>query len=356
MRRMLRAGTPTVRVRQRLFAGAALFALCVLAAGTSALAADTDLVVLRNGDRIHGEIKHLQFGRLELSTASMSTVYVEWDKVVGLASPNFFEVETRDGARYYGSLESDAPGTLGVALEGTITPLDILTVVRIRRIKESFWDRLDGSISLGASYTRSSEIGQGSLSVDVGTRRPKFEFSLSFDTTVTVQPDQADKSRTAGSAAYNRMLRDRWYVPVSLRFERNTDLGLDLRTSVAAGLGRYLVQSNRSLLGAGAGLVGNNENPVEGDSTQNIEAFFGASYEYFTYDTPKTRVDVGFVVYPSLNVGGRYRTELDLSLSREIVSDFTVGVTLYDSYDSKPPGGSSSGHDFGISLNIGWTF
>ena len=356
MRRMPRAWTPTVLVRQRLFAGAAIVLMCVLAAATSALAADTDLVVLRNGDRIHGEIKRLQFARLELSTASMSTVYVEWDKVVGLVSPNFFEVETRDGARYYGSLESDAPGMLGVALEGTTTPLDILTVVRIRRIKESFWDRLDGSISLGASYTRSSEIGQGSMSVDIGTRRPKFEVNLSFDTTVTVQPDEADKSRTAGAAAYNKLLRNRWYIPASVRFERNTDLGLDLRSSVAGGLGRYLVQSNRSLLGAGAGLVANNENPVEGDSTMNIEAFFGVSYEYFTYDTPKTNFDTALVLYPSLNVGGRYRTELDLSVSREIVSDFTVGVSLYDSYDSKPPGGSSSGHDFGISLTVGWTF
>ena len=356
MQRMLRAGMLTAFVRPRRVIRAALCLACVLAAGGAALAADTDLVVLRNGDRIHGEIKRLQFGRLELSTASMSTIYVEWDKVVGLVSPNFFEVETRDGARYYGSFESDAPGTLGVALEGTTTPLDILTVVRIRRIKESFWDRLDGSVNLGASYTRSSEIGQGSLSVDVGTRRPKFEVSLTFDTTVTVQPDQPDQSRTAGQAAYNKLLRNRWYIPGSVRFERNTDLGLDLRTSVAGGLGRYLVQSNRSLFGAGAGLVVNNENPVEGDSTQNIEAFFGVSYEYFTYDTPKTNFDTAFVLYPSLNVGGRYRTELDLSVSREIVSDFTVGVTVYDSYDSKPPGGSSSGHDFGISLTVGWTF
>jgi hypothetical protein len=55
------------------------------------------------------------------------------------------------------------------------------------------------------------------------------------------------------------------------------------------------------------------------------------------------------------NVSGRYRTEFSLTLSREIVRGFTAGVTAYDSYDSKPPAGSSSTHDFGISLNIGWT-
>jgi hypothetical protein len=356
MREMIRAGNPTAGARVGRIARAAALAACLLASSRPALAADTDLVVLRNGDRMHGEIKGLQYGQLELKTTTMGTLDIEWDKIVELVSPRFFEIETTDGARYYGSFEGVSVGQLGVNLEGQTTPLEMWRVVRIRPIKSSFWDRIDGSISLGASYTRSSEIGQGSLSISVGTRRPKYEFNTRFDTTITVQPDEPDQARTVGSAAYLRLLGNRWYVPATVKFERNTDLGLDLRSSVGAGIGRYLIQSNRSLLGAGAGLVLNEENPVEGDSTQNIEASLGASYEFFTYDTPKTSIKTAFVLYPSLNVGGRYRTEFDLSLSREIVKDFTVGATAYDSYDSKPPAGSTSGHDFGISLNIGWTF
>jgi len=229
-------------------------------------------------------------------------------------------------------------------------------VVRIRRIKSSFWDRIDGSISLGANYTRSSEIGQGSLSASLRTRRPAFELSTDFSTTVTVQPDQPDQSRTAFGVSYLRLMRNRWFVPGVGKLERNTDLGLDLRSSVGGGVGRYLVQTNRALLGAAGGLVVNRENPVDGDSTTNVEALFSTTYEFFTYDTPKTSIDTAFALFSSLNVGGRYRTEFSLTLSREIVSDFTIGATVYDSYDSKPPAGSSSTHDFGISLNIGWTF
>jgi hypothetical protein len=350
------AGPLIAIARGRSAVRTVLLALCVLAAGRSALAADTDLVVLRNGDRLHGEIKRLQYGRLELSTTSMGTIYVEWDKVVELVSPNYFEFETADGSRHYGRLEPGAAGTLSVALEGTTTPLSVASVVGIQRIKQSFWDRIDGSISLGASYTKSSDIGQGSLGVTIRSRRPAYEFSTDFSTTVTVQPDQPDKSRTVLGASYIRMLRNRWFVPGYGKLERNTDLGLDLRSSAGAGVGRYFVQTNRSLTGAAVGFLVNRENPVSGESTVNVEAFLGASYEFFTYDTPKTSIDVSFVLYPSLNVGGRYRTELGLSLSREIVKDFTVGATAYDSYDSKPPAGSSSTHDVGISLNIGWTF
>ena len=353
---MLRIGCLTASARPGRLARAAVLAACMLAAAGPVMAADTDVVVLKNGDRIHGEIKGMQYGRLELSTTTMSTVYVEWDKVAGLISANFFEFELTDGSRYYGSLEPADSGTLGVALEGQINALDVARVVRIRLIKSSFWNRIDGSISLGANYTRSSEIGQGSLSVSLRTRRPAFEFSTDFSTTITVQPDQPDQSRTAFGVSYLRLMRNRWFVPAVGKLERNTDLGLDLRSSLGGGVGRYVVQTNRSLLGAAGGLVVNRENPVDGDTTTNVEAFFSTTYEFFTYDTPKTSVDTTFALFPSLNVSGRYRTDFSLTLSREIVKDFTVGVTAYDSYDNKPPGGSSSTHDFGISLNIGWTF
>jgi hypothetical protein len=356
MHGMLRVGSHSASARLGRIVRAVLLAACVLAAGRTVFAADTDLVVLRNGDRLHGEVKKLQYGRLELSTTTMSTIYVEWDKVAELVSPNYFELETADGARHYGSLQQGAAGTLSVALQGMVTPLDVASVVRIQRIKSTFWDRLDGSINLGASFTKSSGIGQGSLGVSVRTRRPGFEFSTDFSTTVTVQPDQPDQSRTVFGASYLKLMRNRWFVPGTGKLEQNTDLGLDLRSSLGGGIGRYFLQTNRSLLGTATGLVLNRENPVSGESTTNVEAFVGASYEFFTYDTPKTSIDTTFVLFPSLNVGGRYRTEFSLTLSREIVKDFTVGVTAYDSYDSKPPAGSSSTHDLGISLSVGWTF
>jgi hypothetical protein len=356
MHGMLRVGGHSAPGRLGRLAGAATLAACMLAAGRPAQAADPDVVVLRNGDRIHGEIKSLQYGRLELSTTSMGTIYVEWDKVAGLTSRLFFEIELTDGSRYFGSLEPAGTDMLGVALDGQVTPVPMARVVRIRLIKSSFWDRIDGAISLGANYTKSSGVGQGSLSVSLRTRRQAFEFSTDLSTTITLQPDQPDQTRTAFNVSYLKLLRHRWFVPATGKLERNTDLGLDLRSSAGGGIGRYLVQTNRALLGTAGGLLVNRENAVEGETTTNIEAFAAATYEFFTYDSPKTSLDMTFAVFPSLNVSGRYRTDFSLALSREVLPDFTIGATAYDSYDSKPPAGSSSTHDIGISLTIGWTF
>ena len=334
-----------------------LFTLALLVAMPgAALAADTDTVVLHNGDRLKGEVKQLDRGRLEFSTTTMGTVYIEWDKVIAVTSANLFNVELTDGTRRVGSLGPGQAGRIRIALGNVATEYDIMQVVEIRRLREQFWSRLDGSITLGASYTQSSGVGQGSVGVDVRTRRERFEASTSFDTTVTVQEDQPESSRTALSAGYSRYLKNRWFVPGTAKFERNTDLGLKLRSSLGTGLGRYLVQTNRSLLGAAAGVVVTREIPVSGESTSNIEAVFGLSSSYFTYDTPKTSFTLNVAAYPSLNVGGRVRVELDTSLSREIVSDFTVGFTVYNSYDSKPPTDGAKKNDIGVTLNVGWVF
>jgi hypothetical protein len=303
-----------------------------------------------------GEVKKLQQGKLELKTSTMSTVYVEWDEIAAITSLNNFSIELSDGTRYAGSLRPGQAGSLAIVLGDRVVEFDMMRVVLILRLGESFWSRLDGSVSAGASYTQSSGVGQGSLSADVVTRHKSFETSAKFNTTVTVQPNEPESSRTALSLGYSRYLRNRWFVPGTGKFERNTDLGLRLRSSIGTGIGRYLVQSNRALMGAAAGLVVTREIPVSGDSTSNIEAVLGLSSSYFTYNSPKTSFTLNTAAFPSLNVGGRVRVELDTSLTREIVSDFTVGFTVYDSYDSRPPTEGAKKNDIGVTLNVGWVF
>lgn len=332
--------------------------VCFLGIGapSRAAAADTDRVVLRNGDRIAGEVKGLRSGKLELSTTAMGTIYVEWDKVVELVSPSQFEIETTRGTRYLGSIRGGTPGVLTVALAAGTVDLDILSVVRIQPIKTGFLDRFDGLIDLGASYTKSSAIGQGWLNAELRSRRPKYQWTTTLNTTITVQANEPETSRTVGSFEYVWFLPQRWYVPAAGTFERNTDLGLDLRSSLLLGIGRYFVQTNRNTLGAALGVVGNSEVPSDGEETKNVEMYFGANYSFFTYDTPKTTITVGFVVYPSLTVSKRVRSDTDITLRREIVSDFTVGLTLYDTYDSKPPTADANKHDYGGTVTVGWTF
>lgn len=334
-----------------------LVSIWLLALPGGARAAETDTVVLVNGNRLAGEVKSLRQGSLEFKTDTMSTVYIKWTRVAELVAPRQFEVEVSSGEKFIGALEPAAPGNLGVLTsEGRVSLLRLELVVKIRPLRQSFWARLDGSISIGASYTSSSGVGQGTLNADVKSTREKYEWAASLSQTVTVNKDQPSSTRTASSLTYTWFLPRRWFVAFGGQFDRNPDLGYDLRSSGGANFGRYLIQTNRSILGAGGGVLVNRELPVSGEATSNVEAAAGANYSFFTYERPKTNVTLSCNVYPSLTVSHRVRVEADASVSRELFRDFTVGATMYDSYDNHPPSGNAKTNDFGFTLNVGWIF
>ena len=57
----------------------------------------SDIVTLRNGDRLTGEILSVEHGQLALKTDALGTVYIEWPQVTGLSSRFPFMVEHLGG-------------------------------------------------------------------------------------------------------------------------------------------------------------------------------------------------------------------------------------------------------------------
>jgi putative salt-induced outer membrane protein YdiY len=192
----------------------------------------------------------------------------------------------------------------------------------MRRLSRSFWKRLDGSLDVGASYTSASSLFKLDASGTLDWERPGYAVTLDASSTYTTQPDVDDTRRSNLSATYERRFENRWVALAQAQLEQNRELGFDLRSSLAAGGGRYFVQGRQDKLLAGLGLSVNREVPVEGDGTTNVEAIALLSYDRFAYDFPKVDVTVTLAGFASLNEGGRYRLELDAQFKRELVRDF----------------------------------
>ena len=62
----------------------------------------TDVLILDNGDRITGEIKQLQHGRLQISTDRIGLIDVEWQGVVAVESDYEFQFDRVNGQRLSG--------------------------------------------------------------------------------------------------------------------------------------------------------------------------------------------------------------------------------------------------------------
>jgi len=324
---------------------------------TPANAQKTDIVTLANGDRITGEVSTLSRGQLEYKTDDQGTLYIEWDKVATVTPTGQFEVGTSDGQRFVGSLGSE-PGRLLLVVGTTSTERLLMTdVTIITKIGRSFWTKLDGSIDVGFSYTKSSAIAQLNLNSNTLYRSPSFEARLSASGTATQSNDEEGRDdRGTLQMSYLRYRGKRWLVGGGAGFETNESLGIKLRSQVSGAVGQRLVNTNRAQLAVSGGLSVNDEHGVDSEPTQNIEAIMTFRTSYYAYDYPKTNIDVGFQYFPSLSDFGRQRIQFDSNFRRELWKDVILAVNMFDTFDSRPPSADADQNDIGVVLSFGWSY
>jgi Protein of unknown function, DUF481 len=342
-----------VRLPERVAALVVVF----LGLAGAARAQRTDVVRMANGDRITGEVKKLDRGQLEFKTDDVGTIYFEWDKIVSLEAKGQFYVSMSDGRQFVGSLSAGDPRSLVIVEASGPISVPTYEVTLITPIGASFWKKLDGSVDVGFSYTRSSQVAQLNVNSNTLYRRPAFEGRLNASGTFTQNGEDGTKDdRGTIQASYVRFRGERLFVAAGGGVESNESLGLLLRTQIAVTAGPRLVNTNRAQFSISAGLSANDEQAVDAESTQNLEGLVAVRTSYYRYDRPRTNVDLGFQYYPSLSNFGRQRIQLDASAKREFWKDVFFSINMFDTFDSRPPNASADKNDVGVSMSFGWTY
>jgi len=324
-----------------------------LMANFYALAQKTDVVVLLNGDKITGEIKSLQTGLLNFKTDDMGTINIEWIKIDNIRTDKIFEIELVDGRTFYGTIEPGSiEGTLLVKGISTDTRLFMKYIVKITRIKESFWDILSGYVLLGFSFTKASQIGQLSLGVSTNYRTKTYYAELNANSVITTTKREPTSRKEDIFLTYNRYLESRFFWAGLIGAEENTELGLQLRTSLGGGAGLNVIQTNKNLLSTLVGVSLNREWYTDStESKNNIEGLVTGNYQLFIYDHPKISFQTSVRIFPGFTDFGRIRSSLNSYLDWEIFLDFYWVLSFYFTYDNKPAfTGSETDYRFEFSI------
>jgi len=341
-------------------AKAGLLTLLLAAAATPALAQKTDLVYLTNGDRITGDVKKLERGRLLVKTHSLGNLYVEWTAVDRIVSNKPLQLELDNGRRVLGKLaKTDSARTLVTDGYDESQSLPVEQVVRIEPvyIDRSFWERLDGKIGLGINYTKGSEVAQLYFLGNAKYRKVESEYQLNWNTILTSNGTGTDSQRGDIRGIYRRYLDNRWFWTGLANIDRNDELGIRKRFSAGGGGGRVLRQRKDSQISLVAGAVATAEDPTGSDANDtNIEAIFIGDYGLFKFATPKTELRTTLTVWPSITDWGRVRGNFDISLGQEIINDdLSISLTAYATYDNQPPTGAEK-EDYGFITSLDYSF
>jgi hypothetical protein len=329
--------------------GKAALVIFFLSLFSSSFAQKTDKVYLKNGDVLTGQIKRLSLAILIFKMDGPGTIDIKWEEVKGIKSDKVFEINLRGGEVLIARLDSTFSSIYHVQLDD---------MIEIFPINEKFLQRLIGDVNLGFNYTKASQIIQFNLGSSITYRIPKVELGISLNSVMTNRSGDSVLTKKQDVTAYAlKYFTSRFFLVTQLGWQQNTELGISNRFLLNGAAGSALFVNNHNRMLAGGGFSLNAEQAIETSEYMGyVDALLFIQYKRFYYSPPRMSLNAGLLIYQGLSDWGRIRAEFNFSSRIEIVKDFSIGLSFYDNYDSKPPEGALSKNDFGISFSLGFEF
>ncbi len=336
-----------------------LFTLAIFVAQPKAIAQKTDTIIHINGDVLTGDLKKMVYGVATWKMDGMGTISMEEPKINTIRSNKLFEIKMKNGFIYFGSFDTSyIPRMVNILVSNGKNLVSLEEIVEIYPLRNSFWMRMSGNFSLGANFSKGSNVGTITFSGNLDYRKRKSYFDLSWDDNNTFQGDSLSSSKSDITFAWQRLLKNQWSTQVGIGTSQNTELGTKLRVDVNVTGLRDISYNNWNRLYAGAGLSVSRETPYDESGVQNdLAALIQVVWKVFKYTNPKVWVDANVSLLPYLTGGPRYRSVFNLNPKVGLFSnDFKVGFKFYYSYDSRPTSIDAAKDDYGLNLELTYTF
>ena len=333
------------------------FTTCILLILLSLQAfAQHDTLVMKNGDKLVGEVKELLKGVLTMETDySDKDFRVEWNKVGEIHTKNTYVISHTDGRRINGTITTDPEDSSLVMITepGGIVSIKRMDIVALKQLENTFLGRLDASIDVGINIAKANNLRQITTRSYLGYTGRFWASDASIDIGNSLQ-DSVLTKRLDASLSGKWLFQRSWFIYVAAKFLQNDEQKLKLRSTTNGGIGKLFVNTNKIYFGAQAGLAWNNENFTDDTPTRNsLEAALGAQLNLF--DIEDFSLLTSGTIYPSITEKGRVRLDFKIDLKYDLPLDFYIKFGYTHNFDNQPIEGASV-HDYVLNATFGWEF
>jgi len=227
-----------------------------------------------------------------------------------------------------------------VIIRGASDTLEVPThsIVEMVRLKETFWQRLDGSLDLGVNFTQQNAKLDLQVDFEIGYVVERNRFGLIFDGSFSRQDSVSDIQRRDLALIYGREFSRMWFLGAMASTQRNTQLSLDHAFSIGAGPGRVLIATHRVQLTTLIGPFYRRESYVGEDERTTVPLSVVTDFQWFSWAGLSTDLSSRLRISPVLNDWGRWQISLHARLKRELLSLLYLTVGLNEIFDSNPAG------------------
>lgn len=334
-----------------------LFLFCVLYKKTSGQAKDS--IVLYNGQTLIGEIQSADLGSVSIDDIDLKIVNIKMFKIKTLVITERFKIETIDKKIYYGTMRTvDKEGWVDVhTVEGTTFSLRITHIFQLISLEKGFFKRLNGNVSAGLSFTKSSQIGQVNFSGNAQYSTKLFDYQLSLSTIASIDTSSFSRDNENAQFLVTYDLNTSWFLATSAQYQRNLELSIARRYLYMAGGGNKLFIKKTWRLLAITGMTVSQEKSTEGsNSVALFEVPVSLIFSFYQFQHPDIQITSTQSVYFSITQPGRIRYDGATTFSWQLVRYFYLNMSPYTNFDNQPPGGTGGKFDFGIVLGLSYKF
>ena len=339
---------------------------CALLCSAPLLAQEnTDVIVMKNGDRLTCEIKGLSGGVLSVKLKYVDgTIGVQWSQVAHMESNQLFLVKTESGEVYTGKISTtgasnDPPIEIEIAeAPGNEVEIAQRKIIKLSETSEGFWHRFDGAVNTGLLYSKGNESVQYNLSSQVAYTRERWSSQVNFNSSLASNNGSNLTTRNQTDVGISRLLRwNNWFYTGAASFLQSSVQEIHLQTTLAGGIGYYLKNTNRASIsvigGVGWQSANYGQNTVD-QGTQNTAVGFVAT-EIKAFKFKKTNLGVTASLIPAISDAGRVHFNSNAIYYIKLVNDLSWNFSFYGSWDTRPPA-TFPKSDYGTSSGLSWTF
>lgn len=318
-----------------------------------------DTLFLNNGSSIIGELLKIEKGMMTFDPDDANNINVQVRKVKTIRGHSkIFRIETTSENVYYAKLKPSPLAGFAHLVSLYDTSNILLTdISTLYAFEQSIWKQFSGTVGLGFSYTRSSDLGRLNFDGSLKYLGSKYDGTLTINTIATINDSVFSRDRENAALAVSYYFDASWFATVFLNYQRNIELGIQSRFQEGFGFGNKVLTRQNMQGKVVTGIVLNQERSIEGVQSKTlVEIPLQLRYDLFRFTKPKVNLQAYQSFYVSLSQKGRLRNDGQLTINWEIIDDLMLGLTYYNSFDNQPPTNLSQKFDYGLVFNISYKF
>jgi len=305
-----------------------------------------DVLVLKNGDRITGDIKRIWDSDILIEPEYSDEFEVDISAVEYIESDQDFEIDLNDGRSLVASFAgADSDGNQIVKSDDESISVPVADLFELEEIEDDFeWkSNVEASATLNRGNTDTTNTmvkADGMVRFNDHRHIGEITFFREELTDVQTNVHSQTKEQDLFKYSYNWLFTDPWFFSADLSLERDPIIQLDSRVIVSAGIGRDIWDTPRRTLNVrlGAGFQQERIGDIDPGTFITTDSSVATWTLRYRQDFFSDDVELFHNQTITANLTGRTNTSYTTStgLAYEISDLLTTNITLNYDYETEP--------------------